>query len=185
MQKGYTLIEIMVAVGIFFIIIASPTGFFVGSLKAQQKVLSSQELIDNMSYGLEYMSRALRMAKKDDIDGINCLAGTKVNYELTHSGNGIKFRNYNDQCQEFYLDLATGRIKEDRTGYSEPLFLTSDDTYIEVFEISLVGETQLDDLQPKVTMFFEVKGSRSGKEELQPLMKLQTTISQRNLDVTY
>ena len=184
MQKGYTLIEILVAIGIFFVVIAAPTGFFVSSLKAQQKALSSQELTDNISYMLEYMSRAIRMAKKDDINGINCLSGNKINYEITPSGQGgIRFKNYKNECQEFYLE--DGRIKEYRTGYSQPLFLTSNDLEVEEFNIFLSGETQIDSFQPKVTIFLKIKGKRSASPELQPKIKIQTTISQRNLDVQY
>ena len=70
--KGYTLIEILVAVGIFTTVIAAPTGFFVSSLKGQQRALASQKLIDNVSYSLEYVSRTLRMAKKE----LNCASKT-------------------------------------------------------------------------------------------------------------
>ena len=94
-NQGFTLVEILVAVGIFFVVIAAPTGFFVSSLKGQQKALSSQELLDQSSYALERISRAIRMARKDDITGLNCcLSGDKVNYEIIHFGQGIVFRNY-------------------------------------------------------------------------------------------
>ena len=65
MKKGYTLIEILVAVSIFTVIISIPTGFLVGSLRAQLKILASQKLLDQTSYLMEYMSRAIRMAQKD------------------------------------------------------------------------------------------------------------------------
>lgn len=182
--KGYTLIEIMVAVGIFFVIIAAPTGFFVASLKGQQRALASQELLDNVSYALEYISRSIRMTKKDDIEisgvTLNCLTeGYKVNYAIT--AQGIKFRNYNNECQEFFLE--GGRLKESKDGVIN--YLTSDDLMVEKFEISLSGEDQADTLQPKVTLFLEVKGNRGSSPDLQPVIKIQTTISQRDLDVQY
>jgi len=170
--KGYTLIEILVAVSIFFVVIAAPSGFFVSTLKGQQKALASQELLDNVSYTLEYMSRSLRMAKKDD---------DKLNYVAT--AQGIKFRNYQNKYQEFYLE--DGRIKEDKTGYAQPLFLTSNDIEISKFEISIVGETQEDIIQPRVTLLLEAIGNRPAIESLQPVIRIQTTISQRNLDVQY
>ena len=179
--KGYTLIEILVAVSIFFVVIAAPSGFFVSALKGQQKALASQELLDNVSYTLEYMSRSLRMAKKDDVNGVNCLTVYKLNYVAT--AQGIKFRNYQDKCQEFYLE--DGRIKEDKTGYVQPLFLTSNDIEISKFEIFIEGETQEDIIQPRVTLLLEAIGNRPAIESLQPVIRIQTTISQRNLDVQY
>ena len=62
-NKGYTLIEIMVAVAVFAVVIAAPMGFFVSAIKGQQKALVSQGLTNSISYNLEYISRALRMAK--------------------------------------------------------------------------------------------------------------------------
>ncbi|MFH1462751.1 MAG: type II secretion system protein [bacterium] len=181
MKGGYTLIEILVAIGIFTMIIASPVGFLVGSLKGQQRALSTQLLLDNVSYSLEYISRALRMAKKDDVGGVDCLLANKVNYEITHGGQGIKFRNYNDECQEFYLD--NGKIM---AVSSETSALTPIDLEVVAFRIGPQDSwDQTDNLQPKVTLFMEVRGIKSSDPKLQPKIQIQTTVTQRNLDVQY
>jgi len=193
MKKGYTLIEVMVAVAIFFSVLAAPTGFFIASLKSQMRTLASQELLSQTSYFLEYISRALRMAKKDK-NG-SCL-GLNSNYMktnsrtlagVTYSGPGIKFESYHDTpiCQEIFLDGNDKVLKESRNG-AAPLPLTSGK--LEILSFNVGGEEsweQYDNLQPKVTLFFEIKGGKNLKPELQPKMKIQTTISQRNLDVTY
>jgi len=62
MKKGYTLIEVLVAVSIFTILVAGPTGLFITALRGQRKALATMEIIDDSSYALEYISRALRMA---------------------------------------------------------------------------------------------------------------------------
>jgi len=195
-KRGYTLIEVMVAVGIFTIVIAAPTGFFVSSLKGQQKALASQEVLDETSYALEYISRSLRMAKKE----LNCEskltpntcvclknAGYGTNYELIHEDEkkGIKFTNYRNQCQEFFLDINDNRLKEVKDG-GEAIPLTSDD--LEIVSFKIVPQDswgQNDNKQPKITLFLEVKGIESARPELQPKIQIQTTISQRNLNVTY
>ena len=193
-NKGYTLIEVMVAVGIFTIVIAAPTGFLVSSIKGQQKALASQEVLDETSYALEYISRSLRMAKKE----LNCEskltpstcaclknAGYGTNYELTREGRGIKFTNYQNQYQEFFLDINDNRLKEIKDG-GEAIPLTSDDLEIVFFKIGPQDSWgQNDNKQPKITLFLEVKGIESARPELQPKIQIQTTISQRNLDVTY
>jgi len=178
-NKGYTLIEVMVAVGIFFVLIAAPSSFFVSSIRGQQKVLASQELIDSVSYNLDYISRALRMAKTDT-EG-SCI-DSNANYKLTRGGSGIKFRNYLSVCQEIFLE--TGQLYESKSG-EEAVALTSDDLEVVLFEINSYGWTKVDGKQPKVTIFLYVKGRRGQKPELQPEIKVQTTISQRNLDVIY
>ena len=177
MKKGYTLIEVLVAVSIFTILVAGPTGLFITALRGQRKALAVMEIFDNSSYALEYISRALRMAKKDDLTVMNCLLGDKVNYELTHSGQGIKFRNYNDECQEFYLE--GGQIKEAKG--VNILSLTPDDLEITNLIFQVSGAEQTDYLQPRVTILLEIRKRTQPESKI----RLQTTISQRNLDVPY
>lgn len=170
-QKGFTLIEILVSVFIFSLIIAVTAGVFVSGLGAQRRALQSNQLLSQMSYTMEYMSRALRMAKKDD----GTCIGDKLNYKI--EGNGIKFRNYKNECQKFYLDGT--QLKEDRDG--SVALLTSTDFEVSEFRIGEFGWLQppADYLQPRVTLFLETKAA--GQES--PKIQLQTTISQRNLDI--
>ncbi len=176
--KGYTLVELIVAVTIFAILVAAPTGIFVSSLKGQNRALILREITDNASYVAEYMSRSLRMALKDDLDGVSCLSGDNVNYELEDSNHRINFKDHNEQCHSFYLE--NGRIKEERG--SEILFLTSDDLEVKQLEFRIYGENQDDDNQPRVTLSFEIEKRGVSNS---PAVKLQTTVSQRNLDVLY
>ena len=173
-NKGYTLIEILVAMSIFLTIIAAPTSFFVSSLKGQQKALASQEMIDNVSYIMEYMSRALRMAKKD-LTG-TCI-GQNMNYENLIDTPGIKFLNYQDKCQKFFLEDET--LKESKDDVINNL--TPNDLEVVSFKINFLDGGE--DEQPRVTLLLEVRGERGQKTELQPEIKIQTTISQRNLDI--
>jgi hypothetical protein len=121
------------------------------------------------------------MAKKD-VSG-TCIS-KNMNYELTRDGKGIKFLNYNDSCQEFYWDVNSipRRLNEVKNSITLPL--TSGDLDVISFKIG-PGDSwdQNDNEQPRVTVLLEVKGVKSKKEELQPEIKIQTTISQRNLDI--
>jgi len=191
-NRGYTLIEVMAAVVIFSLVLSSLMGFFIGALKSQRNNLANQELIDNVSFVLEYMSRSLRMARKDDVVAkgetgeINCLSQTKVNYEISHSGQGIKFRNYKNECVDFYVE--DGRLKEwKKVGELESLnFLTPASIEIDSFAIGPSDSwDQLDNEQPKVTLFIKARGLRGQTEEIQPEISVQTSVSQRNLDVRY
>ena len=195
MKNGYSLIEVLVAVGIFTIIIAAPTGFFVGSLKGQLKTLASQKLLDNTSYCLEYISRSLRMAKKElncsDINDpatCSCLKseGYGFNYENPEGNlSAIRFINYKGECQEFFLDESDNRLKESKNG-ATPVALTAEDLEIISFKIGPAESWDQDDTdQPRVTLFLKIKGAKGQNPELRPEIKIQTVISQRDLDVPY
>lgn len=174
-KNGFTLIEILIGVFVFTLLSTVFTGFLVNSMRSQQRALASQELIDNVSYNLEYISRAIRMAKKD-IDG-NCITA-KLNYEETVTGEGgIKFENYEGDCQEFFLN--NGRLYEAKNEeVALPLTPTSFNVISFTFDNSDSWGQEEPIKQPKVTIFLEIE-----KEGRQPVIKIQTTISQRNLNV--
>jgi len=163
---------------------------FMWGIREQRRALATQKLLDETSYVLEYMSRSIRMAIKDDIKtkGVDkhCLSGEKVNYELTSTGQGgIKFRNYKNECQEFFLE--NNQLKENKDGYAAPLAMTSSAFKINSLKFNLIGEKQPpeplgDNLQPRVTIFLDAKSQTT---EGGSGIKIQTTISQRNLDIQY
>lgn len=185
-KGGFTLIEMMAAVMIFSLIIGAISGVFISSFRSQKSALSSQRLLNQTSYALEYMSRALRMSSKQTADIPTCLSQSGLNYEITHSGSGLKFINHleEDDCQEFFLQ--DGQLKQrKKIGQGEQIFdLTSPSLQITSLNFGSSGWSQDDDLQPRVTIFLAVKG-KGQKPEEQPEIKIQTTISQRNLDIHY
>jgi prepilin-type N-terminal cleavage/methylation domain-containing protein len=179
-KKGYTLIEVIVGVSIFMIILAASTDFFVSSLEMQKKALISQRLLDNISYSIEYMSRSMRMAQKGD----------PLNFEHTTTGQGgIRFKNYQGVFQEFYLSLpdpnannASRLMVVFGDDYSKEESLTASFVDIVSFDIFDYGWAKGGEEQPRVTIMLEAKGIKGNKPEFQQSFKVQTTISQRNLD---
>ncbi len=183
-EKGYTLIEVLVSATLFFMVIAGPTGLFISSMRSQARTLALRETVDNTSHIMEHISRSLRMARKD-IDG-TCISSGK-NYENPGSDlSKVRFLNYDGLCQEFLLINDRLEEKKSINGSSDNLgtgsYLTSDDLIISFLNFKLSGEGQEDDLQPRLTIAFEI--SKKGQPETSRT-RIQTTISQRNLDVTY
>jgi prepilin-type N-terminal cleavage/methylation domain-containing protein len=176
-MRGFTLIELLVVIAIFSIGIGSITGIFISGLSSQRRILAEQDILNQIGYAIEYMGRAIRMAKKDDISisgqTKNCLSGNKVNYE-TPTESEIKFRNYQNQCQRFYL--SSNQIFEEKDG--TVLALTSPKIKVNTLKFKIFGESQDDTYQPRVAIFMEIE-SRGKK------LQFQTTISQRDIDVKY
>lgn len=187
-NKGYTLIEMLVGISVFLILIAVSVEFFVSSLEMQQKALLSQRLLDNVSYVSEYMGRALRMAQKDTV-GL-CIDANN-NYATTTNGRGgIKFLNYRGECWEFYQSATSTANKISSlivvVNYSTSTAtstLTSEFLNVVSFKVVPSGWNSGDTLQPRTTLFLDAKMIKNNKPELQPTIKIQTTISQRNLDI--
>lgn len=181
MNKGYTLIEVLISVLVFSLISGAAFGVFALALRVQKYSLASQQLLAQTSYAMEYMSRAMRMAKRDDM---GCIDGS--NYDNPGGDTSrIKFLDYKGECLEFFWEDTSKQLKVNRWKDGARIFdaveLVSDDFEIVSplnFEIS--GDEPGDNSQPRVTIYMEIKGKSTG---YQPKIKIQTTISQRNLDI--
>ena len=172
---GFTIPELLVSLFMFSLIIGGATNLLLSGITAQRSSLAMQELLDQSSFVVEYMTRSLRQAQKNLDSG--CLANSGLNYEITQGGQGVKFLNVQGQCQEFFLEA--GRIKE---RLPAPQFLVSDNVVVTSLQFILYVESQDDHFQPRLTFAFEIDG-RGVKPESRPKLQFQTTISQRNVDV--
>ena len=180
-SKGFTLVEILVALSIFVLIISATFGVFTSILFHQRRLLAQQELLNQTSYLIEYIGRSLRFVKKDG-QGV-CLSQTGFNYENPGGNLSIvRFINHldNDVCQEFFLDNdgILNELKEQ--GLPSPL--VSEKIQINELKFKLAGARGDDFLQPRVTIFLEAQVRGGGQEPAIKAIELQTTISQRNID---
>ncbi len=168
---GFTLPELLVSLFIFSLVIMGAGGLLISAIGAQRRAGAQQELMDQASYLAEYMSRALRQARKEIDSPPACLtvAGRGFNYEITQGGQGIKFLNRLGQCQEFFLDGQ--RIKESIA--PQESFITSDNLQVTKLVFYISGAGQEDNVQPKATFAIELNGE----------VRIQTTVSQRDVDV--
>lgn len=198
MKRGFTIIELLVTVAIFSFVVAITSGIFIFSLQGQRKTLAHQTVLDQTSYVMEYMSRQLRMARKELSDPPSCLTnvGRGYNYESI-TNDSIKFVNYKGDCTEFFRQWNPAeeiyQLKEKRkigTPEEEILDLTSNDLNVATLIFNLMGEYQgvFGDnqfkLQPRATISLVVQG-KGEKPESRPEIEIQTTVSQRDLDVQY
>ena len=192
-RGGFTLIEVLVSMMIFLLAMGVVVQLFLFSLRSHRVLLAHSQVIGEMSYNLEHVSRGLRMAKKSHVGDPFCLSSPGMNFEKT--ATGIKFQNLNPDgtmdCVEYHFDhpadaaYPAGKmaLMESRRRNGTLLFdlpLTSPEVNILAFSVADgagSGWDQNDVLQPRVTICIEAQG-----EEGQ-ILKNQVTISQRDVDV--
>lgn len=169
-NKGFTLIEMMVAVTIFSIVTLIVSGAFIVLADIYRQVQSNRAVIDNLNLAMDTMTLQIREGKEYTITG----------------GDEISFREYiidenNQYVQDRYL---TYRLKDDDSGILEqctdPLKteegcndLTSSEIKIE----KLLFERQR---QEPALILVVMEGVASNKENIQSRFLLQSTLSQRN-----
>jgi len=190
-KNGFTLIELMVAIAIFVLVMSTASGIFILALRHQEKALAKQELLSQTSFIIEYMSRGIRMAKRQRADRPVCVP-IGLNFE-TPASNHIRFLKWDHLasagaggfvCYEFFLDTATHRLMKRRAG-GIAVPLTSAKLEVIRFRVNIIGDASPEEIppeQPKVTIALEIRG-RGRTEQERPQIYFQTTVSQRDLDI--
>lgn len=184
-QQGFTLTELVVVLAIFSLIFSAVAAVFVSVVQRQKDALGEQEFSNQASYAMEKISRAIRMAIKDE--GGECSGANGV-YLLTHYNGeegfyeGMKFINSEGECQEFFL--ADGKIKEIKGAEAEREIL-SGSFLIESARFAVNGDKALGGAvasateQPRISIVLKIKMITGG---VWLEKTVQTTISQVNIN---
>jgi len=183
-MKGFTLIEMLVTMFIFALILEAAVAILISAIRLQKYNLTYFKITDQTSYVLEYMSRQIRMAQRDNPPG-DCI-GTNLRFKIqqipsaTVGVTGLMFKNSDGKCKGYFLDPSDKRLKEyDATRAPLILELTPSDIEISSLGFDVRGESATDAIQPRVTILMKVRGKNQGS---QPAINIQTTVSARNLD---
>jgi len=177
---GFTLIELIVVMAVFLFVIGATLGIFISIFQNQKKVLAEQQILNQISYIEEYMSKALRMAKTQESTDGACLPLVGDIYSLTYNTGlklytGIKFINQSDDnsCWKFYLDVASPTdptlVLWEERGLNLPVALTTTNLQFDPinpirFSINGLdcggvipcGASNIDTSQPRVTILLNV-----------------------------
>jgi prepilin-type N-terminal cleavage/methylation domain-containing protein len=188
-KKGFTLVEILVVLVIFSIMISAITSVFISGIRTQQNIIAQEQLLDQVNYALDYMGRAIMMAK----NGTSNKCSTNNDYynpKDSPGGVSLKFVNIggdpsSKDCINFYL--LNDQIYKGNSRNENPFTaftLTSENVKITKLIFNVIGGaantgSSTNNPQPKVTIYIEAE-SKSGTP-LQKL-KIQTTISARDLN---
>lgn len=160
-SRGFTMIELLVAISVFLIVIAIATTIFVNALRTQRATIALMNVNDNASLALEQMARELR---------------TGSNFSSVASQ--INFTNAKGEAVTYRRNATTG-VLERGVGDSFSAF-TADNVNVKRFSIVLKGNVAGDGLAPQITIALSVAGRL---KELQDVtVNLQTTVSARNID---
>jgi len=157
---GFTIIEMVVAVGVFAVVITISLAAFLNISNIQKRAEALRVINNNLNFSLETMMREIR-------------AGS--NYRVGSGGTSLTIAGVSGG--DIIYRLNNGRIEKSVSG-SPFITLTAPEVNItKLFFISR-GEPAGDSLQPRVTIV--ITGSAGEKTVIK--LNLQTTISQRKID---
>ncbi len=153
-RRGFTIIELMVAMSLFVVVVGVTSGTFVRSLRTQRSLVALMAANDNASQTLEQMTREIR-------------TGTA----FAATGSRLAFTNATGDAVVY--DFTGSRIE--RNGKA----LTASNVLVTYLRFSVRGAEVGDGISTRVTVFLGV--SAKGKME-SFVTRLQTTVASRVLD---
>ena len=168
-NNGFTLIELIVALGVFMVVMTITLSAFLNIMDIQKKTEAFRKVNDNLNFAMEAMMREIREGT-----GYSCLGNCP--------GSSFVFTNKDKSSQVTYeLNSVNPEDKyiERKIGIDSQR-MTSDGINITNLSFSVRGNGAGDKLQPLVTI--SIGGESGTKEKLKSRLNLQTTISQRKLD---
>src|SRR3990167_7936548 len=173
MKKGFTLIELMVAISIFIVVMMISMGSIIGVFDANRKSRSLKTVLNNLNMAVESMSKEMRFGKN-----YHCGSGTVTIPQNCPSGGTLMSFLSSDNLQITYR--LNGTTIEKKTENEIYLPVTGPEITIDDLTFFTLGAGTGDLLQPKVII--KIK-SHAGTGKGQTNFTLQTLVSQRNFDI--
>lgn len=163
-NKGFTLIELIIASSLFMVVAAIATGAFVQALRNQRDVRDLTSANANASQALEAMAREVRTGQ----DFVSSLAGE------------LNFKNYRSRQVSYKLlsDFTIAKCEHPVScagAVATYVPLTSKKYKVTDLKFYYRGIEEGDFMPPRITISITIEGIRNQSTTL------QTTISSKNL----
>jgi prepilin-type N-terminal cleavage/methylation domain-containing protein len=182
MKKGFTLIEIMVAVSIFLVVMSISMGSVLGIFEVNRKSHSLKTVMSNLNLAVESMAREIRFGKNYHCctDGA-CSGDLAVVRNCPLGSTGMSFLSSSDV--QIVYRLTNGVIEKSTDGGGTYIPVTSPEVVIEdlSFYVLGAGGISVNTLQPKALV--KIKGRVGDPNRGASNFTLQTLVSQRPLDL--
>ena len=177
MKKGFTIVEVLVALSLFTIILAIAVGGFANALHAQREAALLIAAQSNASIALEQMAREIRT-------GYHFCVGAKCGSSVcTSDGNRetctlLDFVNAEGSGIQY--SLANGALVRNAgggNGAAEPL--TSGNVTVKYLIFTLYGNAINDLKDPRITISMGIAPSSTDPALAGNVINLETTVSAR------
>lgn len=160
-RRGFTMIELLVAMGVFITIVSVSIGIFVRSLRAQRNIVNLMAVNDNASLSIEQMAREIRTGRDF----------------YSSASDELKFTNYQQLAVTYRWNEANETLERGEANIFKPI--TANDVKIKNLKFALAGENEDDSNPTRVTIAVSVG---TNQRDLQGVVtNLQTTVSARSL----
>ncbi len=201
-QAGFSLIELLVSIGLFSVVITMAVGTMIILLDANAKAQNMNVLMTNLSFALDSMSREIRTGFayycNSQISLVPAVTDTRdcpySRYALSivETGNSLTGGDRGSYTSDnriiYYFDPSLfgpghGAIMR-RIGNNPAQPITSEEIYITSASFTVIGSdtARAGDLRTPLVRIF-ITGEAGDIEGLDTSFQLQTTVSQRLVEL--
>ena len=168
--RGYSLVELVVSVGLFSIIMMLASGAYFMMTSFSRDAQGSAIGVNNLAFALEKMTRAIRTGGTYDCAGLgDCPSGAGT------------FSFIDVEGAEVTYSLSSGAIQETVDGDTSPLTDSSIEVTALTFYVTGTGSPPGDYAQPHVTI--SVSGTVSTGPEKTKTFTVETGATMRGTDL--
>lgn len=179
-SRGFTLIEMIVAVGLFSVVMVISITTLLSLIDANRKAQALQSVMNNLNIALDGMVRSIR-------EGSNyrCGSANPGNPDCPETPGTIFYFTPNcpGSCSDWIYHFRDGRLWRSVDGtIAGEMPLTAPEVTIDSVSMYVIGAARGDRVQPKVVII--VKGSAGLlKNKVRTNFHIQSTAVQRILDI--
>lgn len=183
-HRGFSLVELIVAIGIFSIVMSIAVGSVLTIVDANRRAQNQQTVINNLNFALDSLARDVRVGTN-----YHCGSGSYASTADCSSDSTFAFEKYggnpNDNNDQVVYRLYNNHIERSENSGASWIPVTADEIIIEGLTFAVEGSElgSIDQTQPKVTVLVwgYAQTGTAGKQKT--TFNLQTSVSQRLLDL--
>lgn len=160
-DSGFTIVELIVAMGLFMVLITMVSGVFLRSIRTQRAVVGLIAANSNAQLAIEQMAREMRTGSVFSISGPD--------------DNIINFTNAKDEAVAYSWDSADKSLKRSANGVEEKI--TADNVSVEKANFILLSDNSY---PARITVIMKIGANNLNKGD-EAFINIQTTVSSRTL----
>lgn len=173
-RKGFTLVEMIVSIGLFTIVLFISSSAFLSVLNADRKSRSTRIAMDSLNISLEDMVRRIKTGSTYNCGGTILSMGTA---DCPLGGTSLVFTDQNGIRTAYRLEGTTIKRQVGALGIELPA--VAPEITINKLLFIVGGSLASDSLQPYVTILID--GATTGKTPSH--FNMQTTVTSRAYDI--
>ncbi len=174
-QRGYTLLELIVAVGIFSVVMLAATGAYLTLIKLDRQARAVNDIANNLTFAVDSMARAVRTGSaykcNNSVASPNC---------TNTPGTSFGFNDNESPSRAIVYSLSSGQVVA-TINNGTPIPLTDPRIQVTALEFRVRGVGTGDGTQPQVT--FSIRGTMVTGQNASTTFAIQGGATRRLLDL--